>query len=205
MTPHREVAKEAERLTIFMRRPSLCLPAVQRSISENENRAWHGLLHGLLSGGRKTLNGMIDTLMPTQRTQDVPAEERERYWEHLYKGGSFRYWQMNYPDVTISHEANAIIYEFWAKKVRERMTDPVKMQLMAPLPAEMMPYHIFTKRPPLEIDYYEMVNRPNVELVNTKHTPSKAFNETGLLMEDGKQIDFDILILATGFDAFSGS
>lgn len=55
------------------------------------------------------------------------------------------------------------------------------------------------------MDYYECIDRPSVDLVNTKVTPSKAFNETGMLMEDGRQIDFDILILATGFDAFSGS
>lgn len=76
--------------------------------------------------------------------------------------------------------------------------------VVAPL-GDKQPYYAFTKRPPLEMDYYEMVDRPNVELVNTKQTPSKAFNETGIELEDGRQIDFDVLILATGFDAFSGS
>jgi len=85
------------------------------------------------------------------------------------------------------------------------MTDEKKMQYMAPLPAEKMPYFIFTKRPPLEIDYYEMVDKPWVDVINTKETPSKQFNETGIEMDDGRQIDFDVLILATGFDAFSGS
>lgn len=85
------------------------------------------------------------------------------------------------------------------------MTDEKKMQLMAPLPAEKMPYWIFTKRPPLEVDYYEMVDKPWVDVVNTNETPSKQFNETGIEMDDGTQIDFDVLILATGFDAFSGS
>ena len=85
------------------------------------------------------------------------------------------------------------------------MTDEKKMQYMAPLPAEKQPYFIFTKRPPLEIDYYEMVDKPWVDVINTKVTPSKQFNETGIEMDDGTQIDFDILILATGFDAFSGS
>lgn len=200
-----ELAKEAEHLTIFMRRPSLCLPAKQRAITEAENSSWKGFFHSIFTEGRKTANGFLSGPANTRSTLDVPREEREKFWEELYEGGSFRFWNQNYPDVTVSKEANALVYEFWANKVRARMTNPEKMDQMAPLPAEKMPYHIFTKRPPLEMDYYECVDRPSVELVNTNITPSKAFNETGLLMEDGRQIDFDILILATGFDAFSGS
>lgn len=200
-----EIAKEAERLTILMRRPSLCLPAKQRAITEEENHTWKGFFHALLTGGRNTAGGFLEGPPLTKTTLEVPREEREKLWEELYEGGSFRIWQQNYPDIMTSKEANSLVYEFWAKKVRARMTDPVKMQQMAPLPAEKMPYYMFTKRPPLEMDYYECVDRPNVDVVNTNETPSKAFNETGLLMEDGKQIDLDILILATGFDAFSGS
>lgn len=200
-----ELAKVAERLTIFMRRPSLCLPAGQRPISELENNAWRGYLDNILTNSRQSSNGFMSMPVPDKATLDVPEKEREEYWELLLSGGAFRYWNQNYPDTMISKEANALVYEFWAKRTRARMTDTAKMDLMAPLPAEKMPYHIFTKRPPLEIDYYEMVDKPSVELVNTKQTPSKAFNATGMLLEDGRQIDFDILILATGFDAFSGS
>lgn len=200
-----EVAKVAEALTIFMRRPSLCLPAAQRTITDDENFAWHGYLDALFKQARKSAGGFLPAPVPAKRTLEATPEEREEYWEQLIRGGGFRIWNQNYPDVTVDKEANALVYEFWAKKVRERMTDPAKMDLMAPLPASKMPYHIFTKRPPLEIDYYEMLDRPNVELVHTKQTPTKTFNKTGVLMEDGRQIDFDVLILATGFDAFSGS
>lgn len=201
-----EVAKEAEHLTVFMRRPSLCLPAGQRSLTPAENHAWHSFLHSILGTARTGgSNGFLPMPMPKEKTLDVSPEEREKLWESLWLGGGFRFWNGGYQDVTLSAEANAKAYEFWAKKVRARMTDPTKMDEMAPLPAEKRPYHIFTKRPPLEMDYYECVDKPSVELVNTKRTPSKAFNSTGMLMEDGRQIDFDILILATGFDAFSGS
>lgn len=200
-----EVAKVADSLTIFMRRPSLCLPAGQRPITDAENFSWHSYLEAIFEKARKSIGGFLPMPIPTKTTLEATPEEREAYWEWLIRGGAFRIWNQNYPDVTTNKEANALMYEFWAKKVRARMTDPVKMDLMAPLPASKLPYYIFTKRPPLEIDYYEMLDRPNVKLVHTKQTPTKAFNETGVLMEDGRQIDFDILILATGFDAFSGS
>lgn len=200
-----EVAKIADRLTIFMRRPSLCLPAMQRPISEEENLAWHGYLEAMFRAGRTSQSGFLPVSMPEKNTLEVSPEEREALWERLYRAGGFRVWGSNYQDITTDKEANALVYEFWAKKTRARMTDPVKMDLMAPLPASRMPYHIFTKRPPLEMDYYEMIDRPNVELVNLKQTPTKTFNATGVLLENGRQIDFDVLILATGFDAFSGS
>lgn len=200
-----EVAKSAAHLTIFLRRPSICLPAGQRTISAEENRSWKGYFHALFDTGRTTSNGFPNGIVQTRRTRDVPAAEREAFWEELWEGGSFRLWGHNYPDVMLDAEANALVYEFWARKVRARMTDRAKMDIMAPFPKERMPYHIFTKRPPLEMDYYECIDRPSVDVVNTNLTPSKAFNETGMVMEDGRQIDFDILILATGFDAFSGS
>jgi hypothetical protein len=40
-----------------------------------------------------------------------------------------------------------IVYDFWRRKVCERLTDPEKHAIMAP---EMPPYYFGTKRSPLE-------------------------------------------------------
>lgn len=200
-----EVAKQAEHLTIFMRRPSNCLPARQRTLSVNENREWHAYLGAIFAASRTTHNGFMPMARPTDRAVDVPGEERDRLWDELWDRGALANWSQNYPDLVTDVEANKLAYLHWARKVRERMTDEKKMQFMAPLPIDKMPYWIFTKRPPLEIDYYEMVDKPWVDVVNTKQTPSKRFNETGIEMEDGRQIDFDVLIFATGFDAYRGA
>ncbi|KAK2613374.1 hypothetical protein N8I77_000292 [Diaporthe amygdali] len=200
-----DVAKQADHLTIFMRRPSTCLPAGQRQVTDVENRGWHPYLGSIFKLSRTSKNGFLPTTQPTVRTEDVPEAERHKLWEELWTRGAFSFWNQSYADLMVSKEANKLHYEFWARKVRARMTDEKKMQHMAPLPVEKMPYWIFTKRPPLEIDYYEMVDKPWVDVINTKETPSKEFNETGIEMDDGTQIDFDVLILATGFDAFSGS
>ena len=37
-----------------------------------------------------------------------------------------------------------------------------------------------------------------------KETPIKAFNEKGIELSDGTQLEFDVIILATGFDALTG-
>jgi len=66
-----------------------------------------------------------------------------------------------------------------------------------------------TKRPSLEQDYYEMIDRDNVTVLNLKATPIVRFTETGVLTgsDDGEQKhhDFDIIILATGYDSVTGS
>jgi hypothetical protein len=57
----------------------------------------------------------------------------------------------------------------------------------------------------LENDYYEMLDRKNVEIVDLNKSPLKAFNEKGMVFEDGSTREFDTVVLATGFDSFTGS
>ena len=62
--------------------------------------------------------------------------------------------QGGYIDHVISEKSNRAMYDFWAEKIRARMKNPQKRDLLAPLEP---PYFISTKRPSLEQDYYEMV------------------------------------------------
>jgi hypothetical protein len=73
---------------------------------------------------------------------------------------------------------------------------------MAP---EVPPYYFGTKRSPLEQDYYEVLNQPNVHIHDLKSNPLKSFHEKGLLMSDGTLLEFDAIALATGFDSYTGS
>jgi cation diffusion facilitator CzcD-associated flavoprotein CzcO len=61
-----------------------------------------------------------------------------------------------------------------------------------------------SKRPSLEDSYFEVYNRQNVELVNLRETPIAEVTETGIKMQDGKEYELDVLVLATGFDAITG-
>lgn len=108
----------------------------------------------------------------------------------------------NYNNVVIDKEANKVVYDFWAKKVGSRMKDEKKRALMVP---EKAPYFFGTKRSPLEQDYYEMLDRPNVDIVNLNESPLESFNQSGMVLKGDKQMDFDVVVLATGFDSFSGS
>ncbi len=61
-----------------------------------------------------------------------------------------------------------------------------------------------TYRVPLETGYYDAFNRSNVDLVNARETPIEAFTESGLRTTDA-EYEFDVVILATGFDAGTGA
>ena len=66
------------------------------------------------------------------------------------------------------------------------------------------PHAFGTKRPSLEQDYYEQMDKPNVHLVDIKKTPVKEVVANGIITEDGKLHEIDILALATGFDSVTG-
>ena len=56
----------------------------------------------------------------------------------------------------------------------------------------------------MEIGYYEVYNRDNVELVSLLETPIECITPTGLRV-GGREHEVDMIIYATGFDAMLGS
>ncbi|GIJ89504.1 hypothetical protein Asppvi_008446 [Aspergillus pseudoviridinutans] len=101
----------------------------------------------------------------------------------------------------LNPEGNRAAYDYWAKRTRERIHDPVKRDLLEPLEP---PHPFGTKPPSLEQDYYEQFNKANVHLVNTKEHPIVQRTPQGIMTDDGKVFEVDIIALATGFDATTG-
>lgn len=195
-----EVAKDADELTILMRRPSYCLPMMQRTLTDLENRGFQAYYEVLFREGRKSAAG-FPTPTGRKNVLDSSPEEREAHMEDLWTRGGFQFVGA-YADTVMNKDASKIVYEFWQKKVAERMRPGKKRELMAP---EKMPYFFGTKRTPLEQDYYECVDQDNVDVVDMNEQKIRTFADEGIVFEDGSEKKFDILILATGFDSFSGS
>ena len=197
-----EVAKEADQLTIFMRRPSYCLPMMQRSVSELENRGFQIYFESLFKAGRQSRAGFPTPADP-KNVLDLKDNEREAIMEDIWTRGGFQFLGA-FLDIVLNKEANKIMYDFWQRKISARMRPGKKRDLMAP-PLDKMPYYFGTKRSPLEQDYYEMVDKDSVDVVDMNEKKLKSFTDKGMLFEDGTETEFDLLILATGFDSFSGS
>jgi cyclohexanone monooxygenase len=62
----------------------------------------------------------------------------------------------------------------------------------------------FTKRPPLETDYYVTFNRANVELHDVRAYPIEEITETGVKTAEG-EFGVDAIVFATGFDTMTGT
>lgn len=191
-------ARTAAEMFVFQRTPNLCLPMRQQDLDEAEQE--HDAQATMFAERLKTLSGLLFGPYP-KRTFDETPEEREKLYEQLYRDGGFLFWQANYQDLLTDLAANREAYDFWAKKTRERIQDPVKKDLLAPLEP---PHPFGTKRPSLEQDFYEQLDKPNVHIVSTKETPIVEFTPTGIVTEDGKHYEVDVIAVATGFDAMTG-
>lgn len=196
-----EIGKLAKELTVLLRRPSYCLPMVQRTLTNEEQTGFKPFYPTLFDSGRNSMTGFPQSGHPKKATE-VPEDERKALWETLWARGGFNYMIGNFSDTVLDKESNRLVYEFWADKTRQRLTDPKKHAIMAP---KEMPYYFSTKRNPLENGYYEILNQDNVQLVDLKANSLQRFTEKGMLMEDGKHLEFDVVVLATGFDSFTGS
>ncbi|KAK4495845.1 hypothetical protein PRZ48_013113 [Zasmidium cellare] len=192
-----ESAKVASRVVQYIRTPNFAVPMRQRKITQDE--IYHSKPHipHVFNACKQSPSG-LPLSRSTRKTFDDSEEERQRVWEENWRRGGFNFGLGSYADTIISKEANHAAYAFWRAKTKARITDPQKADILAP---ETAPYFLGTKRPSLEQDYFEMCDRPNVEIVNN---PIAEFTETGIVTEDGKTKEFDIVAVCTGYDAVTG-
>jgi cation diffusion facilitator CzcD-associated flavoprotein CzcO len=128
----------------------------------------------------------------------VPREERLAKWEQLYGEPGFGIWLANFRDTFMDEEANAELSAFIADKIRSRVHDPVLAEKLIP-----KDHGFGVQRVPMETRYYEAYNRDNVHLVDLQETPIERITRRGIQTTDA-EIELDIIVYATGFDAVTG-
>jgi cation diffusion facilitator CzcD-associated flavoprotein CzcO len=193
-----EVAKTVGHLTVFQRTPQWCAPLHNAKITSQEMRRIRANYSEIFARCQQTYGCFIHATDP-RATHEVTQEEREAFWEKLYGEPGFGIWMGNFRDILVDRTANALISDFVARKIRERVKDPAVAQKLIPK------NHGFgTRRVPLESGYFEVYNQPNVKLVDITETPIERITPTGIKTSDA-EYEFDIIIYATGFDAITGS
>ena len=193
-----EVAKTAGQLTVFQRTPNWCAPLLNSKISAEEMAKLRAGYPEMFQRCQETFSCFIHTMDP-RGTFEVTPEEREAFWEKLYGEPGFGIWQGNFRDMLTDRRANALISDFVAGKIRQRVKDPATAEKLIPR------NHGFgTRRVPLETRYYEAYNQDNVRLVDLLDTPIQRITPNGIQTSDAEYA-FDIIVYATGFDAITGS
>jgi cation diffusion facilitator CzcD-associated flavoprotein CzcO len=194
-----ESAKLASELSVFIRRPSTCLPMVQRDLTEEQRIQQRASYPDLFRESRLSWSGF--PLKRGPKIVETSPEDREAIFEETWSQGGFAFLAA-FSDTRTDPEANRIVYDFWKKKIRARISDPVKQEILAPTNPL---FYFGTKRSPLEQDYYEILNRDSVKLISLRTNPFERFLPNGVAMSDGSTHEFDVLIFATGFESFTGS
>jgi cation diffusion facilitator CzcD-associated flavoprotein CzcO len=193
-----EVARTASHLTVFQRTPNWCAPLLNSKITGEEMAKLKAGYPEMFQRCQETFSCFIHTMDP-RGTFEVTPEDREAFWEKLYSEPGFGIWQGNFRDMLTDRKANALISDFVARKIRQRVKDPATAETLIPK------NHGFgTRRVPLETKYYEVYNQDNVKLLDITKTPIERITPTGIMTSDA-DYEFDIIIYATGFDAITGS
>ncbi|KAF4984729.1 hypothetical protein FDECE_17034 [Fusarium decemcellulare] len=196
-----EVGPVVDQLVVFQRSPNCALPMRQQAWTPgSQDKTTYPDLYRRM---KTTYAGFLYDKVPRKAMSDT-REQRTALYEQLWEEGGFAVTHGNYSDLMTDMDASQAIYDFWRDKVREKITknDPELIENLAP---SNPPYPFSTKRPSLEQRFYEVFNQDNVNLVGLKKNPIKEIVPNGVKMEDGTLFELDALILATGFDAVTGS
>src|SRR6266702_4379344 len=193
-----EIAKTVGHLTVFQRTPNWCAPLHNSRIDAATQARIKATYPEIFARCRQSFGCFIHDADP-RKALEVTPEEREAFFEKLYREPRFGIWMGNFRDVLIKGESNATITEFMRRKTRERVKDPAVAEKLSPTNRG-----FGTRRVPRESGYYEVYNQPNVRLVDIRETPIERITTAGVRTSDAEYAA-DMIIYATGFDAITGA
>jgi len=193
-----EVAKTAGQLTVFQRTAQWSAPLHNSKVTPEEMRKIRENYADIFARCQETVGCFIHATDP-RSVFEVTEAEREAFWEKLYGEPGFGIWMGNFRDVLLDREANRLMSDYLARKIRERVKDPAVAEKLVP-----KSHGFGMRRVPLESGYFEVYNQPNVKLVDLNETPITAITPEGIRTSDA-DYPFDMIIYATGFDAITGA
>lgn len=188
-------------LTVYQRTPNLALPMGRRDLTAEEQNKLKPFYPEIHEMRERCFAGFHYDLCERNTYDDTP-EERHAFHEALWNQKGFALWLGGYKDYLFDYKCNMEAYNLWRRKQSPRVKDPKKKEILFP---EQAPHPFGVKRPCLEQNYYEILDKDTVEVVNINSkngTPIERFTEKGIVA-GGKEREHDIIVLATGFDVVS--
>jgi cation diffusion facilitator CzcD-associated flavoprotein CzcO len=190
------IAAQAEHLTVFQRTANYSVPARNAPLTPEFKRHVKQNAQAIRATTHETYNGMAFKV-EDRKAVETPPEEREKIYEAAWQRGGLQF-RAAFHDMLFSKEANDTASDFIKRKIRSIVKDPKAAAILSNIDH---PYA--AKRPPIDTDYFETYNRPNVSLVDVKSAPIQRISETGICTAEG-EYPVDIIVFATGFDAMTG-
>ena len=191
------IAGQAHQLYVFQRSPNYSIPAGNVPLDDDTRRAQKAgyperrRLSMASGGGSPHQPHPLPAL-------DVSEQERRSAYEKRWQLGGVLF-SKTFPDQMLELGANDTARIFWEEKIRAVVDDPDTAESLIPTD-----HPIGTKRICTDDQYYQTFNRDNVTLVNLRVTPILRMDAAGVATS-AAHYDLDALVLATGFDAMTGS
>ena len=190
------IADQAQHLTVFQRTANYSVPARNAPMTDEFQAYVKANNVAIRAKAKSTPNGHPFDMFE-KSALDVPAAEREQRYEDAWQAGGLRF-RAVFADLLHNKAANDTASDFLRAKIRAIVHDPATAAMLTPTD------HPFaSKRPPIDTNYFETFNRPDVALVDVKATPILEVTPDGIRTTDATY-PLDVIVFATGFDAMTG-
>lgn len=191
------IAEQASQLYVFQRTPNFSVPAGNRPLSADEITHAKATYEERRRMSWRSGGGSPHVAHP-KLTMEATPDERQNAFEKRWELGGVLF-SKTFSDQMVNFEANEEARKFYEDKVRAVIDDPAVAELLIP-----DDHPIGTKRICTDTDYFQTFNRPNVTLVSVRETPIESIDATGIATAE-QHFDLDAIVLATGFDAMTGT
>ena len=156
------IAEQAGQLTVFQRTAQFTIPAANGPLDQDFAAMWKQNYQEWRRRGRYSRGGIPYPASVTSALE-VSEEERVAAFEGAWEQGGFMFSQGTFYDLVVNEEANKTAADFVRSKISEIVHDPAVAEMLKP-----RTFPFGTKRLPLDTNYYETFNRPNVTLVDLR-------------------------------------
>ncbi len=191
------IAHDVAQLTVFQRTANWVIP-VWNGPMDDQFQDWVQSHYPEIRQRCFTSSGGVPFPAPEHAALDLPDTQRSTVLEEFWAKGGIRFFSA-FSDIFTRNEANELVCAFVRDYIRRTVRNPAVAEMLIP-----KDHPIGTKRPPMDDEYYKTFNLRNVGLVDLRTDPIIGFTTDSLLTSAGAHL-FDTLILATGFDALTGS
>jgi cyclohexanone monooxygenase len=174
------IAEQAAQLYVFQRTPNYSVPAGNKPLGADELTEIKANYAERRRLSWRSGGGSPHIAHPKMTMEASPEERRAQFEKRWQLGG-------------------VLFSKFYEEKIRALIDDPEVAELLIP-----SDHPIGTKRICTDTNYFQTFNRPNVTLVSVRTTPIESIDATGITTS-AAHYDLDIIVLATGFDAMTGT
>ncbi len=192
------IAEQASHLTVFQRTANFSIPARNAALTSEERESFRSRYPEIRRFAREEARNGIYQQMPDRGALDDGDNERRAKYEERWAKGGLTFMGI-YNNLALDTAANDTAANFVREKIAEIVRDPDTAKLLQP-----NNHPIGSKRICIDSDYYAAFNRPNVSLVDIKSTGIDEILPHAVRV-GGREYEVDALVLATGFDAMTGS